>query len=241
MSKSHSSTQKVAHAAITSLASVASLASIASAQNLITNGGFESGFAGWSRADSIASDGTFHLQSGTTSPSNGLSVAAPAEGSAAAMTDSQGPGSHALYQDFVVPLTVPQATLTFSLYVNNRATAFSVPDSLDWTTTALNQQARVDIMNVADPFSVATADVLLNAYRTAAGSALEFGYSTFTLDVTSLLAANAGRTLRLRFAEADNVNIFNFGVDGVSLVVIPTPAAAALGLLAGAASLRRRR
>jgi len=217
------------------------VATIASAQNLITNGGFESGFAGWTRADSIASDGTFHLQSGATSPVNGLGVAAPIEGSSAAMTDSQGPGSHVLYQDFVVPLTVPQATLTFSLYVNNRATAFSVPDSLDWTTPVLNQHARVDVMNASDPFSVASADVLLNAYRTAVGSALQFGYTTFTVDVTSLLAANAGRTLRLRFAEADNVNIFNFGVDGVSLVVIPSPTGVAVGMLAGVVSLRRRR
>jgi hypothetical protein len=39
------------------------------------------------------------------------------------------------------------------------------------------------------------------------------GYNTFSFDLTALLVARAGQTLRLRFAEVDNVNVFNFGVD----------------------------
>jgi hypothetical protein len=38
-----------------------------------------------------------------------------------------------------------------------------------------------------------------------------------------------GQTVRLRFAETDNVNFFNFGVDNVT-VNIPAPSALALGL-----------
>jgi hypothetical protein len=212
------------------------------AQELITNGGFESGLAGWTTADSIGSDGTFQIQSGTASNANGLPVAAPVEGTRAAMTDSGGPGSHALLQSFNVPLTAPQATLRFSLYIGNRATAFSTPSTLDWTTPTLNQQARVDIMTTgADPFSTNAADILQNVFQTTVGSPLVTGYNEITIDITALLAAHAGETLLLRFAEADNVNIFNFGVDGVSLLIVPSPASLALLGLGGLAVNARRR
>lgn len=225
-----------------SVALVLCIAARAHAQELVTNGGFESGLAGWSLADSVGSDGGFQLQSGSTSGINGLPVAAPVEGLRAAMTDSGGPGSHALFQDFNVPLTVPQATLRFSLYIGNRATAFSTPNTLDWTTPTLNQQARVDIMSTgADPFSTNLADILQNVFQTTIGSPLVTGYNEVTVDITALLAAHAGETLRIRFAEADNVNIFNFGVDGVSLLVVPSPSSLALlGLGALAVSSRRR-
>jgi hypothetical protein len=220
----------------------ASGSSIASAQDLISNGGFETGFAGWTRADQLGSDGTYALQTGTLSPVNGFAVAGPREGLRSAMTDSTGPGSHALYQDFVVPAFVPGATLKFSIFVNNGATAFSTPNSLDFSTPALNQQARVDILRAnADPFSLAPADVLLNAFQTALNSPLVTGYNDFTIDVGALLAANAGQTLRLRFAEVDNVNFFNFGVDAVSLTIIPAPATLGLLGIGVLAAGRRRR
>src|SRR3712207_5933171 len=91
----------------------------AQAQDLITNGGFESAFNGWTRADQIGSEGTWLQQTGTSSPVNGFAVAAPPGGSNAAMTDAQGPGSHVLYRDFVVPMTLSVATLRFDLYINN--------------------------------------------------------------------------------------------------------------------------
>jgi len=45
------------------------------------------------------------------------------------------------------------------------------------------------------------------------------------LGQTALLSASAGQTLRLRFAETDNVFTFQLGVDNVSLDVqaIPEP------------------
>jgi hypothetical protein len=220
----------------------ASGSSIASAQDLISNGGFETGFAGWTRVDQLGSDGSYALQTGTLSPVNGFTVPGPREGLRAAMSDSAGPGSHALYQDFVVPAFVPGATLKFSIFVNNGATAFSTPISLDFATPALNQQARVDILRAnADPFSLAPADVLLNAFQTALNSPLVTGYNDFTIDVGALLAANAGQTLRLRFAEVDNVNFFNFGVDAVSLTIIPAPATLGLLGIGVLAAGRRRR
>ena len=39
-----------------------------------------------------------------------------------------------------------------------------------------------------------------------------------TFDVTALLQANQGATLRLRFSEVDNVSFFQMGVDNVDIV-----------------------
>jgi len=194
---------------------------------LITNGGFETGFLGWTRLDQVGSEGTFTGQTGTLSPVNLFTVPLPPSGTIAAMTDSFGPGSHVLYQDFVVPnsITVP-FTIGFSLYINNDngAPDFFAPAHLDFATPALNQQARVDIMTtVSGPFSVLGADILQNLYQTAAGDALASGYTHFLIDLTPLLQANLGQTLRLRFAEVDNVAPFNFGVDNVSINAVPEP------------------
>ncbi len=201
-------------------AALAGLFALPASASLVANGGFESGFASWTLADQLGSEGTFAVQSGTSSPLNGFAVPAPPQGSQAAMTDSYGPGSHVLYQDFVVPAAVPAANLAFSLFVNNGAEAFTTPNHLEFATPDLNQQARVDLVKVgADPFSIAAGDVLMNLYQTGVGDDLVSGYTAYSLDVTALFQAHAGETLRLRFAEVDNVNFFNFGVDDVSVTV----------------------
>jgi hypothetical protein len=203
------------------------LASSAQSQVLVGNGGFEAGFASWTRADQLGSNGTFALQSGTISPVNGTPVPAPPGGTHAAMTDAQGPGTHVMFQDFVVPSSpILSAQLQFSVFIGNRATAFFVPSppSLDFSTPTLNQQARVDILNGGtDPFSVSAIDVLATAYQTTTADPLVSGYNTVTVDLTTLFAANAGHMLRLRFAEVDNVFTFQMGVDNVNLTVTPVP------------------
>ena len=221
------------------------LACSVQAQDLITNGGFEVGFSGWTRVDQVGSEGTWAQQSGTLSPVNMFTVPGPTGGSNAAMTDAQGPGSHVLYQDFTVPLTLSVATLRFDLFINNHANAFFSPNTLDFSTPTLNQQIRIDIMTTtADPFSVAVADVLMNIYQSQPGNPLVSGYTTIMADLTALLAARPGQTLRLRIAEVDNVNFLNAGVDQVSLV-IPEPGTVTLVLCAatlfGASILRKRR
>jgi hypothetical protein len=214
------------------------------ADELITNGGFEAGFAGWTLADALGSGEPFAIQTGTTSPVNGLTVPPPPGGTQAAMTDAQAPGSHVLYQDFVVPSVVPSATIRFDRYINNLGGEFFSPDTLDYTSVN-NQQARVDILTAgSDPFSVGATDVLMNLFQTQPGDPLESGYSALSFDVTALLAAHAGETLRLRFAEADNQFILLFGVDQVSLNVVPEPssliATAIGGLLVLGLAVRRR-
>ncbi len=207
----------------------------------IINGGFEAGFTGWTRADQLGSEGTFALQTGTTSPVTGTVVPAPPGGSTAGMTDAQGPGSHVLHQTFTVDALVSLATLNFDLFIGNRATAFFAPNTLDFATPTLNQQARVDIIaSGADPFSVAPSDVLLNLFKTNPGDALVSGYTHLSIDVTSLFNSHFNVPLTLRFAETDNVFTFQMGVDNVAIQsspgqVIPEPSSWILtftGLLA---------
>ena len=209
---------------------------------LVTNSGFESGFTGWTRVDAVGSEGTFSLQAGTTSPISGDVVPSPPGGTSAAMSDAQGPGSHVLYQDFIVPSVVSSAVLTFDLFVGNRAASFFTPspESLDFSTPVLNQQARVDLLRAGtDPFSVDASDLLLNLIQTNPGDPPVSGYTSHSTDLSALLAAHAGETLRLRFAEADNVFTFQLGVDNVSLVAesIPEPhSVLLLGVALAAAS-----
>jgi hypothetical protein len=222
---------------------------------LITNGGFESGLSGWTRVDQIGSDGTFFVQSGAASPVNGFPVPAPPEGVQAVMTDASAGGSHLLYQDFTVPISLLSGTIGFSLFLNS-GDAFHNPASLDWAATnnpgtlnlnQLNQQVRADIVRTsADPFSVAAGDVLQNLFQTRPTDALVAGYNTVSTDISALLGANQGQTLRLRFAEVDNVSFLNLGVDQVSIeATVPEPSPMALmmagGLLGVGAALRRRK
>jgi len=218
---------------------------VANATPLILNGGFESGFTSWTRVNQLGSEGAFSLQTGTVSPINGDPVPAPPGGMFAAMTDALGPGSHVLYQDFVVP--AGGALLSFSLFIGNRADRFATPASLDFSTPTLNQQARVDIQRAGvDPFSVAVSDVLLNLYQTNVGDPLISGYNALNFDLASLFNANVGQTLRLRFAETDNLFTFQFGVDNVSLEApapVPEPSSLVFigtGLVTLLGMLRRR-
>ena len=208
----------------------------------IVNGGFESGFVGWSIADQAGSTGSFFVQSGVSSPEMGDPVPAAPEGVNAAMSDAQGPGAHVLYQDFLA--AAGPALLSFELFIGNRDPigTFNDPGTLDFTTAAINMQARVDILaQGADPFSVAPADILMTLYTTQPGDPLVSGYNTISADLTALLGAHVGETLRLRFAETDNFFQFQLGVDDVRFNV-PEPGSLGLaGLALVGLALRRRR
>jgi hypothetical protein len=223
------------------------------ATELITNGGFEAGggsFIGWTHLNQVGSfvPGDWFIQSGTTSPVNGFPVPSPPDPTHAAMTDSQGFGSHVLFQNFLVPVEVTSATLSFDRFIHSIAGGFDSPPSLDYNIM-FNQQARVDILigSPSSEFSVLPGDVLANVFQTQPGDPIVSGYTLQTTNLTSLLQAHQGETLQLRFAEVDNRMPLEFGVDAVSLSVpaaaVPEPSSLVLvgsALLAWRLSCRRR-
>jgi len=212
---------------------------------LVPNGSFETNggagtntFASWTVVDQAGGTGSWWAQTGATSPVSGNAVPVPPFGSFSAMTDQGGPGSHILYQDVAVPAT--GGILSFDLFIGNRAAAFSTPATLDYTVVP-NQQFRVDIMSTAAPVDDVGAGVLMNVYQTKVGDPLVSGYTT----INANLAAFAGQTVRVRFAEADNQLFFNAGVDNVQLIAeVPTLSLSmlvALGLLLAAAAVWKLR
>ena len=144
--------------------------------DLIVNGGFESGFTGWTVTNQAGGSGNWFIQSGTLSPTSGFTVPAPPGPTHAAMTDQPGPGSHALIQSFTVPVGSPTVILSFDWFVGNRAGAFATPNSLDFTVSP-NQQARVDILTAGAGAFDLGASVVDNVFQTHVGDPLVSGYN----------------------------------------------------------------
>ena len=157
---------------------------VANALELIVNGGFEAGggsFTGWTHLDQAGGGGSWFIQSGAFSPMSGFVVPPPPEPTHAAMTDQDRPGSHVLFQDFLVPVSLTSATLSFDRFIGNRDTDFFTPPSLDYTVSP-NQQARVDILigTPSSEFSVGAADILATAEQGAIKALAVFGIDLVT-------------------------------------------------------------
>lgn len=199
-------------------------AAAASAQEAVVNGGFEQNlglnrnqFTGWTVVDQKGSSGSWYAQTGTTPVPATLDcstvnvVPIPPAGFAA-MTNMSNPGSHILYQDLVVP-TAPNVTFSFDLYIRSRA-PFSPKETLDFHATE-NQQFRADLVDPALAPDEMGSGVLMNAYLTRPTDDPEgfAAYRHFTFDVSSF----AGRSVRVRFADTDNVECLIVGLDNVSI------------------------
>jgi len=209
------------------------------AQNLISNGNFETGnFSGWSTTVQAGSSGNLYINgNGNASPQSGFSLPGnPNGGNFYAMTDQGGPGSYALTQSFTLS-SAGTVHFSFDLLTNNTVgTAFD--NGRDFGTSP-NQNATVDILT-------GSAGALTNDPNDIVGvlfgpGSNGDGWQTYTAD----LALGAG-TYTFRFAETDNQGFFQAGLDNVSITggAVPEPASWALmlggfGLVGGA--MRRRR
>jgi hypothetical protein len=211
---------------------------------LLTNGGFETGtFAGWTVVNAAGSfpGSNFFVIGATVTPQSGSPTVGPASGNFYAVSDQLGPGTHALLQSFTVPAGVSSVVLAFSLFVNNFDVTVINPIGLD-STDGPNQHARVDILTAgSSPFDTG-AGVLRNFYIGADSGPNPHPYTNNVFDITSLVAA--GGTFQLRFAETDNLNTLNMGVDNVSIDytpggIVPEPSGPALTLLGLAAFVVR--
>jgi hypothetical protein len=207
---------------------------------VVVNGDFDSGLSGWQmQSTGPASAKGWFAYSGTESPVSAHSIPSPPNGSQAAISDQSGPASAILYQDVTLePYWAHQLTMT--LFYNNWAGLIAIPnpDTLNWTGNPSgnegegeeqdNQQYRVDVMKPSAPVdSISPSDILATIFATKEGDPEAMGPTQFNADLTPF----AGQTVRLRFAQTDNVFFFNAGVDNVSILSTPPSNVFVLGKL----------
>lgn len=203
-------------------------ATSASAQQLIMNGGFETGdLSSWTLFDQGLGSGELFvtdLAAGANLPfSAGASSAAGAtEGEFYAAVDQNGFGAYSISQDFTVAADAQSVVVSFDLY--NGDASFTAPLNsgfLDASGDA-TQWARVDILDASGAIIATIGDRMT-----------DFQYVSYSEDITALVAG--GGTFTFRFAHADNQSFFHSAIDNVSVAqVIPAPAT---GVLATAGCL----
>ena len=203
----------------------------------VVSGDFETGnLSGWTTRNEIAdfpAPGGWFAHSGTEAPISTeieevgeeefeefpRSAPAPPQGTFGAISDEDGPGTHILYQDVFLE---PGNSHTLSMLVYYRSEEpIAAPETLSAGTPGVpNQQYRIDVMRPSAPVdSVSPADILATIYRTAAGAPQVVTPTPVTADLTPF----AGRTVRLRLAEVDNLLFFNAGADAISIASVAPP------------------
>jgi hypothetical protein len=221
---------------------ILSLALTARANEVITNGGFETGdFTGWTVTDTggagsffvCPNAGAFPCPSNQT-PLSGLPTVGPAGGSFYAVSDQFGPGSHAITQSFTA-LAGMTYQLSFDMFVNDWATFNSAPTQFGGEADLLAGGA-LPLGPALDVFYQADTQV-------DPTTGLPNPWVHTSLDITADLTP--GLTYQLRFLESDSTAPLNVGADNVSLMAsaVPEPNLLAfpVAFLAGIVLYRSRR
>lgn len=197
----------------------------ADASLAIVNGGFETGnLSGWtvtSQAGSYAGS-NFFVDNLATTPQSGTTTVGAKTGLYYAVSDTAGgPGTHILSQSFVVPSNPASVILSYSLFVNSYGgDVIDSSNDLDFAHDA-NQYGLVSLLSPGTSLFSTGSGVLQNFYKgTDSAGGNPNAYTNYSYDITSLVVA--GGTYTLRFAEVDNLDVLNMGVDSVSVNVLPT-------------------
>lgn len=214
---------------------VLAVAAPVSAQELITNGNFETGtLAGWTASTVSGSSGAFVIGvPGAATPTSAHATPANATGGGFyAVSDQGDPTVAALAQTFTVPPGGGTVTLHFQMFVNSWTGAPAVVDPggliLGAGGVPPNQHARVDLLTAGAGAFDTGAGVIRSFYLGTDPnnpSTTLNPYQNYTFDITPNVGGGAGGTFQIRFAEADNESFLNQGVDNVSIVfavAVPT-------------------
>jgi CubicO group peptidase (beta-lactamase class C family) len=146
----------------------------------------------------------------------------PPQGTHAAVTDMNGPGTRILYRDVTL-----DGRLRLHMRVFYAGGDFSSPDTLAYDAPEANQQFRIDLVRRSAPIdSVAKGDVLVNVFQTSAGDPGRREPTPVSVDVSRW----AGQTVRLRLAGVDNRGPLRAGVDDIRFAPIDSGADAGIEL-----------
>ena len=215
-------------------------AAVATGVELVANGSFEANAGGGSASfsswtvvrENATTDvaGNFYVQTGVLSPITRLEVVAAPDGAFAAMSDQNGPGRTAIYQDVAVAAAGP-VWLNLRVQILNQVDDFVLAPTLD-VSPAPNQQVRVDVMSTGAGLWDVGAGVLTNVFTTTPGILLPGGYAPLSINLQPF----TGQTVRIRIAEVDNLHGLVVGVDQVSVTSVPANTCAPVRPRLGGAS-----
>jgi hypothetical protein len=176
-----------------------------SADEWLTNGGFESGISGWMVTGADQYDGWF-VTDAPAAPLSGNPTVGPNSGTKYAVSDSFNPGTRTLTQSFT-DTGAGQVVLSGSMFVN------------DWIGGGAGF-AQVDILaGGADPITGTPIAIAYGPVDTAVAGGFGNSYVAFTEDLTAFLTP--GNTYLLRILESDSAPL-NVGVDDLSITFTPT-------------------
>ena len=199
----------------------------------VVNGRFESGtLDGWQvrhatgAGDWFAYTGT-DAPIGSKRPTPADPVQAPPQGDFAATTDEANPDTLIMYQDVALEAGLSHQLSLLAYYDSYKPVAVPTPDTLSVSDEVLglpggqfqkNQQFRIDVMRPEAPLeSLDPADILRTMFATKPGDPLTMEPTLLTAN----LSAFAGQTVRLRIANSVTEEVFNAGVDAVSISTGP--------------------
>lgn len=202
----------------------------ARADNLITNGGFESGLAGWTATST--GDGNFTANSGTTTPLTFSATVGAHSGTNYAVSDDfSGSQTQKLTQSFTTPTSFTSAVLSFDMFVNDI-------EGSDFGSSGPGGE--VSLLTSGGSL-IAVLYGPIDTFESPVGAPNP--YLLFSQDIASLLSANT--TYELQFSSADSTGLINVGVDDVSLMTtastspVPEPATFSLSVLGGLLAMWR--
>lgn len=185
----------------------------ARADQLIVNGGFETGtLAGWTATST--GEGNFSVTSAATTPLTYNDTVGPHSGAYYAVSDDYyGSQTQFLTQSFTTPNSFQAVTLSFDIFVNDIYGAYFGPDGAG--SVSLLDAMGTPIALLYGPSDTFESPVgIPNRYVFVSGN------------IASLL--NPNTTYELQFASTDTTGLVNVGVDDVSLVATPEPASFSL-------------
>lgn len=199
----------------------------------VVNGDFETGnLSGWQVFNS-SDRGNWFVYSGLFTPFDAEKTEpfiAPPQGNFAAVTDESNPDTAILFQEIALePFWAHQLALTL-YYRSDDLIAVPSPNTLasNGSSGQPNQQLRVDVMRPGTPIeSLNPADILATIFANKNGDPTFMSPTLFTADLTPF----AGQTVRLRIANAVQEDVFNAGLDGVSITSTPPSNAITRGKL----------
>lgn len=201
-----------------------SLAPGGAAAATVVNGDFESGdLRGW-QVRRVVEAGHWFAYKGTAAPLGSKknrpidSVQPPPQGTYAAVTDQAARDTLILSQEILLEPGQSHRLSLLAYYNSYKPIAVPSPDTLSVDDGVLagqqNQQYRIDVMKPGAPLeSVDPGDILRTLFRTTPGSPASMSPTRLATDLTPF----AGQTVRLRIANAAHEELFNAGVDAVSI------------------------